>query len=219
MDGSANSAARRLAAISDLHGFLPEIPACDLLLVGGDLCPISDHGPEHQRRWLEGPFADWLGGLQAAAVVGIAGNHDFVAEDDPDLMRRLPWLYLCDESIEVDGLTVHGSPWTPMFGDWAFMRDDHDLGRVWAGIPESTDVLLTHGPPLGHGDRTAYGVDVGSASLLRRLPALERLRLHVFGHIHEGGGSRTELGGATLANVSHVDFAYRPAHPATLFEL
>ncbi len=210
---------RAIAAISDLHGFLPAIPPCELLLIGGDLCPATNHALDYQRSWLEGPFADWLSGLDTGAIVGIAGNHDFVAQADPELMRRLPWRYLCDESIEIDGLAIHGAPWTPTFGDWAFMRDDGDLGRVWAGIAEGADILITHGPPLGHGDDTVRGVDAGSASLLRRLPALPRLRLHVFGHIHEGGGSRTKLGGATLANVSHVDFDYRAVRPAAVFEL
>jgi Icc-related predicted phosphoesterase len=219
MNASTNSPTRRVAAISDLHGFLPEIPACDLLLVAGDICPVSDHRLERQRRWLEGPFADWLDGLDAGAVIGIAGNHDFIAQADPDVMRRLPWSYLCDESIDIEGLVVHGSPWTPTFGDWAFMRDDPELEAMWAEIPESVDVLVTHGPPLGHGDRTAYGVDAGSASLLRRLQALPRLRLNVFGHIHEPGGSRTQLRDATLANVAHVDSEYRPVRPATVFEL
>src|SRR5215471_13300461 len=113
----------RVAAIADLHGFLPELPECDLLLVAGDHCPISDHGLDFQRRYLEGPFADWLTRAPAAAILGIAGNHDFVAESDPALMRGLPWTYLCAESVEVCGLRVHGSPWVPTFNDWAFMRE------------------------------------------------------------------------------------------------
>ena len=48
---------------------------------------------------------------------------------------------------------------------------------------------------------------------------LPRLQLHVFGHIHEGGGSRTRVGTAEAVNVSYVDFDYRPAREATLFEL
>src|SRR5262249_13859615 len=82
---------RRVAATGDLHGYLPEVPACDVLLITGDMCPVSNHTLDFQRRWLEGPFAAWLRGLDAGTIVGIAGNHDFVAEADPDFMRGLPW--------------------------------------------------------------------------------------------------------------------------------
>jgi Icc-related predicted phosphoesterase len=209
----------RAAAISDLHGFLPDVPPCDLLLIAGDVCPVEDHDLDFQRRWLAGPFSDWLDRLDAGEIVGIAGNHDFIAEADPGLMRSLPWTYLCDESIDVDGVRVHGSPWTPTFMAWAFMHDEEDLAAVWAGIPDEVDVLVTHGPPLGHGDLAVHGVHVGSGKLAERLAQLDRLRLHAFGHIHEAGGSRDTLDGATIANVSYVDFDYRPAHPAAVFEL
>ena len=209
----------RVAATADLHGYLPEVPRSDVLLVAGDVCPVSDHRLDSQRRWLEGPFADWLERTDAGAIVGIAGNHDFVAEADPGLMRSLPWTYLCDESAEVGGLVVHGSPWTPTFREWAFMRDEAELERVWARIPDDADLVVTHGPPLGHGDLVVDGRHAGSASLARRLAELARLRLHVFGHIHESYGSRTRLGAAVLANVSYVDFDYRPALPVVVFDL
>jgi Icc-related predicted phosphoesterase len=209
----------RVAAISDLHGFLPEIPRCDVLVVGGDLCPVEDHALDHQRWWLENPFSEWLRQIDAGTVVGIAGNHDFVAQSDPELMRALPWTYLVDETVEAAGLRVHGSPWTPTFMDWAFMRDEDDLASVWAAIPDDVEVLVTHGPPFGYGDLAVHGVNCGSTTLVERLPQLERLGLHVFGHIHEGGGSIDRFGSTTVANVSHVDFDYRPARGATVFEL
>jgi len=209
----------RIAATADLHGNLPDVPSCDVLLIAGDVCPIRDHGLDYQRRWLEGTFAPWLAQLEVGAIVGIAGNHDFVAQSDPELMRSLPWRYLCDESATVAGLTVHGSPWTPTFMDWAFMQDEADLERVWAAVPDTTDVLLTHGPPLGHGDVVVDGHRAGSEALARRVAELGRLRLHVFGHIHEGFGTRDRLGDALVANVSYVDFHYRPAQPPVVFEI
>jgi Icc-related predicted phosphoesterase len=103
--------------------------------------------------------------------------------------------------------------------DWAFMRGDDELAATWATIPDDTDILVTHGPPFGHGDLVINGNRGGSETLLRRLEELPQLRLHVYGHIHEGGGSRSRVGTAEVANVSYVDFDYRPARGATLFEL
>jgi Icc-related predicted phosphoesterase len=209
----------RVAAISDLHGFLPDVPACDVLLVGGDVCPVQDHAINYQRSWLEGPFSEWLRGLDTARVVGIAGNHDFVAQAEPELMRELPWTYLCDETADVDGLRIHGSPWTPTFMEWAFMRDEAELEGAWALIPTDADILMTHCPPFGHGDLAVHGLRCGSHTLAARLRELGRLRLHVFGHIHEAWGSRETRGTTTSVNVSYVDFEYRPVQPATVFEL
>lgn len=48
-------------------------------------------------------------------------------------------------------------------------------------------MLITHGPPFGIGDRTWGGSHVGCEDLLRRVRQIQP-RLHVFGHIHEGGG-------------------------------
>ena len=57
----------RIVAISDLHGNLPAVPPCDLLVVGGDICPDRYDSeidarldPSQQERWLHEPFAEWV---------------------------------------------------------------------------------------------------------------------------------------------------------------
>jgi hypothetical protein len=118
----------KVIALSDLHGHLPAIPACDLLIVAGDVCPVNDHTVDRQVRWLRGPFSDWLNSAPAELAFGIAGNHDFALRET-EVGLDLPWLYLCDNGMDYCGLKVYGSPWTPTFGSWAFMEDDAKLAE------------------------------------------------------------------------------------------
>lgn len=199
-----------IVALSDQHGHLPEVPACDLVLIGGDVCPIVDHTPSTQRDWLLGPFADWLAALPAQRVVGIAGNHDFVFQTELAAdVAQLPWTYLQDEHADVLGMRVHGTPWTPWFHDWAFNAPEGEeageaflAGRL-AAVPAGVDVLLSHGPPRDHGDLASFGGHVGSTALV---DAIDRTapRLVVCGHIHEATG-RWWRGGTEIANVALVD--------------
>ncbi|MCB9714406.1 MAG: metallophosphatase domain-containing protein [Myxococcales bacterium] len=62
-----------------------------------------------------------------------------------------------------------------------------EIAAHWAAIPEGLDLLLTHGPPRGVGDRAILGVNAGCDDLLARVH-LVRPRVHVFGHIHEAAG-------------------------------
>src|SRR4051794_31800910 len=95
----AGAACVKVVAASDLHGHLPAVPPCDLLLLAGDLCPVSDHSTSTQAEFLGGPFRDWLETVPAKHVVGIAGNHDFIFERDPEQgPRGLGGAYLPDGS-------------------------------------------------------------------------------------------------------------------------
>jgi Icc-related predicted phosphoesterase len=205
----------RFVCIADLHGFLPAIPACDVLLVAGDICPTGDERPETQRRWLSSTFARWLADAPAEAVIGVAGNHDFVGESDPGALRELDWHYLQDETIEIGGRSFFGSPWTSRFQNWAFMLSEDELAQRWEGIPATIDVLCVHSPPLGYGDWIS-GQAIGSPSLLAAIDA-RAPQLCAFGHVHEGYG-RWQRGASTLVNAAHCGADYRPAHEPVVVE-
>lgn len=206
----------RFVCVADLHGFLPEIPVCDVLLVAGDICPTGDETPGTQRRWLHSTFAKWLAGVPARAVIGVAGNHEFVGEVDPGALRELDWHYLQDEGLELDGVTYYGSPWTATFQDWAFMLDEDELARRWDAIPAGLDVLCVHSPPLGYGDEVGE-FSIGSESLLTAIDA-QAPALCVYGHAHDGYGLR-HRGASTLINAAYCGADYRPAHQPIVFEL
>jgi predicted phosphodiesterase len=212
----------KIVALSDQHGHLPAVPACDLLLLAGDLTPVQNHDPFYQARWLDTEFRAWLAGLPARRIIGVAGNHDFVFERTPYLVPRdLPWTYLEDAGIEWEGLRIYGTPWQLPFFDWAFNLPPEELRRKWARIPDDTDILVLHSPPLGYGDgvplRSGGVRRCGCPHLLERIEAV-RPRLAVFGHIHEARGE-WQLGPTRLANVTLLDALYRPVHPPWIYEL
>jgi predicted phosphodiesterase len=212
----------KVVALSDLHGQLPRrVPDCDLLLLAGDFTPVTNHALSFQRDWLDGDFRSWLQRVPARKIIGVAGNHDLIFEQAPDLVPRdLPWTYLQDSGITWEGLAIWGTPWQPWFWDWAFNGTPEQLQRQWELIPEATDVLVLHGPPRGYGDGVpeANGVRLcGCPHLLERIKVIAP-RLVVFGHIHEGRGS-WQLGPTRLANVTLVDDRYRAVYEPFVWNL
>src|SRR6185437_8000199 len=107
-------------------------------------------------------------------------------------------------------------PWSVLFGSWAFMEREPALARRWAAIPQDTDILLVHGPPIGYGDRNIISQQCGSPALLETIERVNP-KLCIFGHIHEAHG-RWTFGESQLANVSHVNERYHPTHEAEIFE-
>ena len=123
----------RIVAIADQHGYLPNIPPCDLLLIAGDICPVTNHTQAAQRRFLDGEFRRWLDSIPARHVAATWGNHDLVAQRAPDLIpKELRWHVLVDEGVAIEGLRVYGSPWQPEFCDWAFNLTEPQLAQKWA---------------------------------------------------------------------------------------
>jgi 3',5'-cyclic AMP phosphodiesterase CpdA len=211
----------RIVAVSDLHGNLPTVPPCDLLLLPGDITPVRDHRLAFQAEWLNTTFRAWLASVPARKVVGVAGNHDFLFEQAPERVPAdLPWTYLQDSGTTWEGLRLWGTPWQPWFHDWAFNLYEPELVPKWALIPPGTDILVLHGPPFGLGDGVPERGGVrrcGSPSLLARIEAI-RPRLVVYGHIHPGAGVY-QTKGATLANVSLLDDRYEVVNGPSVFRL
>lgn len=217
----------KIVAIADLHGDLSiKIPKCDLLLIAGDICPTYDHDSLFQKLWLDSQFREWLEKQPADEIAGVAGNHDFYFEHYLGEEINLPWHYLMDKEETIKGLRVYGTPWQPAFCDWAFNKLESELMELYNKIPVGIDILITHGPPLCHGDTVTqfnrYD-HLGSKSLLRRIETVTP-RLNVFGHIHTGDHRRTtrtdEESGklTTFINVSVKDEHYKTVYEPTVIE-
>jgi Icc-related predicted phosphoesterase len=190
-----------IVCISDTHGYHDHVlvPPGDLLIHAGDMTRRGTL-PQVQA------FNSWLGTLPHPHKIVIAGNHDWYFEREPEAARKAITnaTYLLDETAEVGGLRIYGSPWQPRFHDWAFNVDrGPQLAEKWAMIPPNTDILVTHGPPFGIADETFVGDHVGCVDLLARVRVV-RPKLHIFGHIHEAAGM-VDDGETLFVNASAVD--------------
>ncbi len=204
----------RIVVLSDTHSLHwdLEVPEGDVLVVAGDLTKRGELDELEEVNY-------WLGTLPHRHKVVIAGNHDFCFERTPRAARsRITHaVYLEDAEYLVQGVRIWGSPWQPWFHDWAFnLRRGAPLREKWDLIPPDVDVLVTHGPPHGLGDRCYDGRRVGCEELLVRVRELQP-RLHCFGHIHEGYGVYTE-GETTFVNASTCDMRYRAVNPPVVFD-
>ena len=75
----------------------------------------------------------------------------------------------------------------PEFYNWGFnLKRGQPCLDKWDLIPDEVDILMTHGPPLGHGDLCKHGGRAGCLQLLDTIQQRVRPLYHVFGHIHEG---------------------------------
>lgn len=93
---------------------------------------------------------------------------------------------LHNSGVVLHGVTFYGLPYN-VRGESAyagFERSEDELQRIYAKIPTSTDVLLTHCGPHGVLDVEGKGRHLGSAMLRARVAELKSLRLHAFGHVH-----------------------------------
>jgi len=203
----------RLVLLSDTHGFEIAVPEGDAIVHAGD---FSRRGKKKEVE----RFAAWLGSLPHRHKIVIAGNHDFLFQEEPAVARSIlaPFTYLEDAAAEIDGVRFWGSPWQPWFHDWAFnLPRGEALREKWDLVPTGTHVLVTHGPPHGILDRVFDGRAVGCEELVVRARAVAPL-LHVFGHIHEAYGVKRE--GPTLyVNAANCNLGYQPVHPVVVVDV
>lgn len=214
----------KICCISDLHGNLPEIPDCDLLLIAGDIVPLwAQNDTNFSNIWMNCSFKTWINKIsnRGITIVGIAGNHDFCFEKNC-FPKNLAWHYLQDKQYEYNGLKIWGTPWQPYFGGWAFNLYEEQLSNKWDLIPKDTDIIIVHGPPYLHGDNVLniqdgkkYQEHVGSPSLLRKIQEVKP-KLVVCGHVHCSAGIY-HIDDTIVVNASYVDEQYKPT--SKIFEI
>lgn len=205
----------KVVIVSDTHGMHDEIdiPLGDVFIHAGD---FTQNGTLEQVEH----FNRFLSGLSHPHKIIIAGNHEYCFEQLPEQSQRLlsSCIYLQDSSIVIDGVKFYGSPWQPWFLDWAFNLERGDeIRRKWDLIESDTNVLITHGPPSGHGDKTMSGELVGCEELIGFVERIKP-KYHIFGHIHEGYGV-TCSSHTTFINACSCDFSYKAVNAPIVIEI
>jgi len=211
----------KLVLISDTHGKHRELqlPQGDILIHAGDFSMIGEEETVKD-------FNLWLGEQSFKHKLVQAGNHDLGFERDSKKFESMltNCRYLRDETINIEGLKMFFSPYTPFFSSdyWVFQKHGMiALKEHWKQIPENLDLLVTHGPPSYILDRTLEGKHAGDVLLLERLYELKYPPvIHCFGHIHEGYGSfKSPFKKIGFLNISVLDREYRLTNPPTVVEL
>lgn len=196
----------KIVAISDIHGSHDDItlPKGDILVVAGD---FTNMGRDNE---IIG-FNEWLGEQDFDDILVVPGNHDFLFQTHQALARQLlnNATVLIDEEYTAHGIKFYGSPWTPEFYNWAFMKKRGDLHTMWELVPDDIDFLITHGPPAGILDKVAPGRYAGCQELTDELLRITP-KVHVFGHLHLEGGQQLLKNGTMYANVAICDDQYNP---------
>lgn len=217
----------KIVCISDTHmrheGLV--IPECDILIHAGDATNYGD-----LTELME--FAEWLNEQEAAHIIFVPGNHEIQMEKNLQQSINILKNYcpainiLINETIDIEGIKIHGSPCTPWYGSWGWNRARSDEEAIfrnikhikhdWDLIPLNVDVLITHGPAYKVLDMNREGEHCGCYNLMATIVDL-RPKIHICGHIHEGYGYE-HYDGVDFYNVSICNRQYLPINPITVID-
>ena len=167
----------RFICMSDTHvndDCFKNVPDGDVFLLSGDSTYFGSTKEVKK-------FVGQLNTLPHKTKIIIAGNHELTFDlekwnkDKESLIKENRSLqdvedaatlkqmvidncthYLENSAVPgtIGGYKIWGSPCTPWMFDWAFnVRRGPDIRKKWDMIPTDTDIIMTHGPPLGYGDQ------------------------------------------------------------------
>lgn len=215
----------KLVFLADTHNYeitalakeVMELPDGDILIHCGDATGMGTL-PEMTK------FFQWFGATPYQYKILVAGNHDWMFETQRHLAQCLceeyGILYLEDRGIEIEGLRFYGTPWTPVFFDWAFNAEEEDLAERFRHIPGGLDVLITHGPPFGILDEVTHDFKLANMGCKELREVVDRIkpRVHVFGHNH-GGYGQIQIGDTLFINAATCNRRYLPVNPPIVIDI
>lgn len=222
----------KIVAISDLHGVLPNLPACDVVVLAGDFSPLNiQTNYLAVCTWCKNYFIPWILNLECKSFIFIAGNHDFAcqnamwSEDWNEMLEEISFreekylnvVYLENKSCVWEGKRFFGCPYSDI-ANWAFSTTTGNPNG-YDCIESGVDVLLVHqAPDLENLGTSNIGSErernFGSKKLLQIIQH-RKPKVVVCGHIHSGNHEKvvdeneTNYYNASLKNEQYCVF-YQP---------
>ena len=185
----------KILQISDTHNRhrqLTNLPEADVIVHCGD---FADNGTEEEVL----DFLNWYIDLPYKYKIFVTGNHDLClwdAQNIEDLPENV--FFLQDRGVTIEGVKFFGI---------AYNHSE----RL---IPEGTDIVITHEPPIMILDESA-GTHWGNFPLFKRIMEV-RPRYHLFGHAHESCGTLKQ-DDIIFSNASLLDDQCHLCHSPKLF--
>ncbi len=225
----------KIAIFSDCHGDLPNVDSsCKTVMICGDICPTRNHSVSYQDAWLHSMFLPWIKEHNFEKVILVPGNHDYIFEmKEPGYLMHLEQASNNVLEILIDKLTtihnesgeeisVYGTPYCKLFGNWAFMKDLDSLKEIYSKIPKNVDILLCHDAPDLNGQGVILqgphaNINAGNPVLAEAILRIKPKRLF-HGHIHSSP-RENQYGEILMNNVSLKDERYQTVFPITIIEL
>ena len=200
-----------ICAVSDTHlrHWDIKIPKCDIFIHAGDSGCRDFNELED--------FNKWLGTIEAKHRIFVAGNHCSIFEQLGNKDSKLfltNAIYLENSIAQIEGIKIFGSPYSPKFRAWSFMKPDNKLTEIWDLIPKKTNLVITHCPCFGILDKNDFGQNCGSITLRDKIKEIQP-SLFICGHIHENGNQRYTDYKTDYYNVSVLDERYQLVNPVT----
>lgn len=214
-----------VCAISDLHGDLPEISSCELVLICGDIIPLNkQRSMKKSKSWFINHFIPWCESLPCKKVMFIAGNHDFWLHETnyEEIYELCPnkVKYLKDNMFEHNEIKIYGTPWCIGLPNWAFYTANE---KEFENIPEC-DILISHQPPLMGLVGTVLQPGFNYMKTFASLKLAEKIdeikpKYALCGHVHSGNHIPETINDVTYVNVSIKDENYNVTYKPFYFEI
>lgn len=176
---------KRLVVFSDTHGEHRKISVinADIAIHLGDACTFGNN-----TQFID--FLDWFSQYPAKHKLFVAGNHELQWQFQPDdFLRMFPKniIFLENRAICLENITFVSVPARMSLQKYPKLK-----------IFKKIDFLLTHAPPKGILDN-----DMG-CPVLKKFVTKLKPTYHLFGHIHETAGQKTERNGTVFMNFAFL---------------